>query len=458
MLAGGGCLCCRNRGCPCLVGMSIIHEEFTRIVMSDWSRVDKAVDYRFLDINLETEVVYVGEPDKPLFNMEKPNVDQLVAGPLLEQWYYRHAFILWPKNRSFLMDCSHRFPAALETVEGRILASSPHTNRVALIADFTQLLSSCKPHNFGESVHQIPLRLLKICIQLAAPEEARRLLDILAYVGQRIEDNCMAELLGKTIQLVPWNLCVSSTIRIVSASLHTNSVQLLDSLLELSDCLPAASGVANRLSELLFQSVDIPLLIRFTKSVILLAQKEELKTSVLLSSFTVQLQKKLNPSALLHYAINVRPPAGLPLPDWFRNMCVNLIRMPFTIPSGFLSVVRFFSAIQDPVLSGLLISYLTNPDNTDTILKPLLGCVETWSLVDGPGRPLLSTLVDTRIQELINLNAPVNGSWAIVNARVEGHPIVENFLRSEQREFKYQNFNGVAHVILYTQSLSSFDN
>ena len=445
MVAEGGCLCCRNRGCPCLVGMSTIHEEYTRIVKSDWSRVDKA-DYQLLDINIKTEVVHVGEPNTPLFNMEKPDVDQLVAGQLLEQWYYRHAFVLWPKDRSFRMDCNHRFPAAVETLEERILATSALTNRVALMSDLNQLLSSSKPHNLGQSVHQIPLRLLKICLELAATDEVRRLLDILAYVGQSIENISMAQILAKTIQLVPWNLCVSSTIRMVSASVHANSAQLLDLLLELPDCLPAASGVANGLCELLYESGDVPLLIQFTKSVIKLEQKEELKTSVRLSLLAVQLQKKLNPLTLLQYADSVRPPTGFPLPDWFRSMCVHLIRMPFKIPSGLLSVIRFFVALQDPVLTGSLISYLTNDDHTDTILKPLLGWIETWSLVDGNGRPLLSTLVDTRIQQLINLDKPVDGSWAIANAVVEGHPIVENFLRSEQRAFKYQNFTGVAHV------------
>ena len=446
MVTGGGCLCCRNRSCPCLVGMSLIHEEYTRIVKSDWSRDVKAVDYQLLDINVDTEVVHVGVPEKPLFHMEKPDKDLLVAkDPLLEQWYYRHAFVIWPKERSYHFDCIHRFPAALETLEGRILAAQSNPNLIALMADFNQLLSSCKPHHLAKSVHQVPLRLLKICVLLASPAEASRLLDILAYVGQSIESDHMAQILANTIRLIPWSACVSSTIRMVSASAHPVSVQLLDSLLELPNCLQSAAGVANGLCELLYESVDIPLLIRFTQSVLRLEQNEDSKSSVRLSQLTVQLQKRLSPLSFLQYANGVRPSSS-PLPDWFRNMCVNMIKLPFTVPSGLLSLIRLIVAVQDPSLTELLVSHVTNVDYAATILKPLLGWIETWSLADGPGRQLLAKIVDIRMQQLVNLDRPVDGSWAIKDAVVVGHPLVEAFLRSEQRAFKYMNFTGIGHV------------
>jgi len=231
----------------------------------------------------------------------------------------------------------------------------------------------------------------------------------------------------------------------VSASAHPVSVQLLDSLLELPNCLQSAAGVANGLCELLYESVDIPLLIRFTQSVLRLEQNEDSKPSVRLSQLTVQLQKRLQPLSLLQYANGVRPSSS-PLPDWFRNMCVNMIKLPFTVPSGLLSLVRLIVAVQDPSLIDFLVSHVTNIDYAATILKPLLGWIEPWSLADGPGRKLLGTIVDIRIQQLISLDRPVDGSWAIKDAVVVGHPLMEAFLRSEQRAFKYTNFTGIGHV------------
>jgi hypothetical protein len=348
------------------------------------------------------------------------------------------------------LDCTHRFPAALETLERRILAVKSQPSHIDLMADFNQLLSSCKPHHLTQPAHQVPVRLLKICVELAAPAEASRLLDILAYVGQCIDSDEMALLLAKTIRLIPWSACVSSTIRMVSASAHSVSVHFLDSLLEFPDCLQSAAGVANGLCELLYDSIDIPLLIRFTKSILRLEseQNKDSKSSVRLSQLTVQLQKRLPPLSFLQYANGVRPSSSL-LPDWFRHMCINIIKLPFTVPSGLLSVIRFFVAVQDPSLTESLISHVTNVDYASAILKPLLGWIETWSLADGPGRQLLATIVDVRIQQLINLDKPVDGSWAIKDAVIVGHPEVEAFLRSEQRAFKYMNFTGIGHVSLF---------
>lgn len=171
-------------------------------------------------------------------------------------------------------------------------------------------------------------------------------------------------------------------IRMVPASAHPVSVKLLDSLLKLEDGLRTAARITIDLCHRLFDSVNLEILIRFTQLFLCLKQNEDSKSFARLSEITIKFEKRLPLSSCFQYAYCINSSSSLfPQPDWFSNMC----KLPFTVPCSLL---------------------------------------------------LLALIVDILSEQLINLDTPVDRSSN--GAVVDGHPLVEVFLRSEHAPRKHE--------------------
>ena len=96
---------------------------------------------------------------------------------------------------------------------------------------------------------------------------------------------------------------------------------------------------------------------------------------------------------------------------------------------------------------GVFIGRLTNNRNQNNILKKILESEETWkiALKSEEAKDAISRLVNTRIKRLSKISKK-KPTWAFLVAFVNGHPEVQDFLRSELDCVKYANFNDLNHA------------
>ena len=394
---------------------------------------------------------------------------------LLEQWYNRPVLVIWHKDRSFGFDCLHGFDTLLDKLERQ--ASSKNVND-GILRELEEIVSFCRANpEIAFKTEGSSCRLLTLCVQLKASKDILRLLDVLALC-QGICSGSMPDVMAEAIQLVGLEACSSSLGRLISVARAEDQmrhyVRLVTTMLD-RGYHQAAVATASHICKILSSgniicSLEIPVLALCVDAMIRLDESPLTNHPQRLVNLARQIKEKfsrflslLQLLACVQHCLNARPAEKIPTSaiTWFCDIGLHLasIEIPAETPSEqLLSAVKLFVSCGDEALLGAFIRQLTtNQNQKNNNLKRLLASEDAWKFAEesADGKGAISSLVDKRIQWLVELPKPV-ASWAFPNAEVVGHPEVQEFMRSNQQCMTYANFNNLQHARNWARKHFSF--
>ncbi|XP_057371832.1 uncharacterized protein LOC130692781 [Daphnia carinata] len=450
-----GCPCCLRRKCPCeeVVMVGISKEKISTTKWLD--PLNQEMHFDNLNINMKTEIV----GDGPIF-FEKPTEELLQPGScLLEQWFYRPMLVIWHKERSVQLDCFHRFEFLLDTLEQQ--------TKKRVLCSLDEVITFCREHpGIAWKTENASTRLLKLCLRHGANDKVIRLLEILADT-EGIHTEEMTDLLAKVISSVDWNACKSSIGKLISCNRAQEQMRhysrLTRALLNIGN-YQKATVVVTKICMILFTgnvmaSLEIPVLADCIDLMVTFDENLVTKHPQRLANLATHVKKKFTSFvtvfellSLVQQFLDARPSERIPDTAvlWYYRLCLHLtgLIIPSTPPEAILSALKLLVSSGDSTLSDALISQLKSKDNQENgVLRDFIGREAFWKFVEESTdhKKIAAPLVDSRIQWLIAIPKPI-ATWAVPNASVAGHPLVEEFMRSNERSMTYSNFNNIQHA------------
>ncbi len=414
-----------------------------------------------LDIDPKTEIV----SDGPLFfghpSEEKINLHTWV----LEQWYNRPVLVALHKDQSVQLDCLHEFDTVLYNLERQ---AGSQKERDGISRSVQEVVSfSCENPEIALKTEDSNCRLLMLCIQLKDSKEIIRVMEIIG-ANQGVSSSTMSGALGDAIQLIGPDASTPLIAKLISLARAQDQmrhyVQLAITLLD-RGCHEAAVATASHICKILsfdgiISSLEISVL-AFCVDLLVRLDDNPLtclpqRLITLCGQIKVNLSRFLPLLQLLGFVqdcLNARPAERIPISaiNWYYELSLHLAQLdipPDTPSEQMLSGVKLFVSCGDSTLMDAFVQLLTNNRNqSNKILKNLLALEDTWKLVDesADGKRVVSSLVDKRISWLGAIPKP-EPSWAFPNAEVVGHPLVQDFMRSNKQSMTYSNFNNLGHA------------
>lgn len=450
-----GCPCCLRRKCPCeeVVMVGISKEKISTTKWLD--PLNQEMHFDNLNINMETEIV----GDGPIF-FEKPTEELLQAGScLLEQWFYRPMLVIWHKERSVQLDCFHRFDILLETLEQQ--------TKEEVVRSLDEVITFCQQHpGIAWKTENASTRLLKLCLRHGANDKVIRLLEILGDT-EGILTESLADLLAEVISSIDWNLCKSSIEKLICCHRAQEQMRhysrLTLTLLNVGS-YQAATVIMSKICTILSTGnvmalLEIPVLAACIDVMVTFDENLVTKHPQRLANLAAHMKEKWTSfvtvfQLLTHVQqfLDARPSERIPDTAvlWYYNLCLHLTGLVIlsTPPETVLSALKLLVSSGDSTLSEALVSQLSSKDNQENgVLRRVIATEAFWKFVEESTeyKKIATPLIDNRIQWLVAIPKPV-ATWAVPNASVVGHPLVEQFMRSNERSMTYSNFNNIQHA------------
>ena len=437
----------------------ICQEKISTIRWIDAS--DKDMEFENLNIDTKTEIV----GDEPVF-FDKPThetTDQQTG--LLQQYFHRPMLVIWHKERSMQLDCFHRFDILLKNLELRAQSTD---EREEILRSLDEIVKFCKEFpEIAWKKDSASCQVLKLCIRLKSNEAAVELLEILA-VKQGIRNESMADVLAEVVASIGWDLCSAPISKFVCISRAQEQmryyVRLTSALLN-AGCHNAAVVIANQIYTFLSMGnfitlLEISVVALCVDLMMILDESPLTEHPRRLANLSVHTKEKLSSFmpilkllALVQHALDARPAERIPdtAVAWYYDVCLYLSRLviPYnTQPDAVLSALKLIVSLGDSTIIESFINHISSEVyQANGVLPSLIAAEDLWNFaqVSSENKKVVGSLVDKRIQWLVSIPKPI-ATWQVPNASVIGHPIVENFMRSNERCMTYRNFNNIGHA------------
>ncbi|KAI9561355.1 hypothetical protein GHT06_012312 [Daphnia sinensis] len=450
-----GCPCCLRRKCPC-EDVFMVEISSEKISTTKWlDPLNQEMHFNDLNINMETEIV----GDGPIF-FEKPSKESRQPGTsLLEQWFYRPMLVIWHKERSVQLDCFHRFDFLLKSLNKQ--------TKEQVLRTLDEVITFCQQHpDIAWKTENASTRLLNLCLRHGANDKVIRLLEIFGDTEGIISDT-MADLLANVLSSIDWNLCKSSIEKLICCNRAQEQMRHY-SRLTLTLLNRRTYGVAtiimNKICTVLFTgnvmaSLEIPVLAACIDLMVKFDENPATKHPHRLADLEAHMKEKWTSFetlfqllTLVQQFLDARPPERIPHTAvlWYYSLCLHLtgLDLPSTSPETILSALKLLISSGDATLTYALVSKLSSRASQENgVLFRLIDIEAFWKFAKESAEyeRIATPLVDSRIQWLIAIPKPV-ATWAVPDATVAGHPVVEQFMRSDEISMTYSNFNNIKHA------------